>query len=538
MRALLSAIDSSVKVVYEDQQKLNVDIQGAYYEMSDALKAASVKAQITEKSAEAHVLVRDINACVTVGPKGKRSIQTDLTSSPATVWIIDTTSSTQRQMRSLVEAYRNAGHVKVLYLVSSGFKQEQFGADRNPYGTIRAFTDKNPAGKAMLNDILTVTKKSDRPLAVTAHLYRRLMKSFGAVPRSQNLLSKSKSVHDPVDLSLGKGSEEDDRWDFDFDFNAHFEQVQARDELLGALRKALEVVPEQEDDENAHLADHSHHASEFIYAGPSSKEAASGREKSRASKHWFNITVNPGGGDCVLHALAGKTLEFQEILARRGEPPMRPVGSLEPRSRKSPLPVSAPVGLPQRRNECGPPRQASGSEVGISERDSSSWTLCWRGGNPYRLQHAWNSRRGVCRDRPGRATQSHGGRSASRCDGFGRGRGHIQTAYSPAYRGRFSRSLQITEPLGKSHWSQMRLRLDTPEKMTTAAGTGTSCNRFLPTIPVPTRPDPRHRRCLSFIGWLQTRTRSNMPTRTISRYSFIRPAGVSWCGSLGNKRHA
>lgn len=213
MRALLSSIDSAARVVFNGKKDIKVNVEGAYYEMIPALNASTIRVIMTPDIKAADILVRDINGCVTEGPKGKRDMVIDLKDSSATVWIIDTTSSTQGKMAELIEHFRETERAKILYFVSSGFKQEQFGADRNPYGTIRVFTDKSPEGRETLNGILKTIKGSDKPLAVMAHIYRRLMKRIGAVPRNKNLLFNAKSIHNPAATS---GKSED--WDFSFDF--------------------------------------------------------------------------------------------------------------------------------------------------------------------------------------------------------------------------------------------------------------------------------------------------------------------------------
>lgn len=319
MRALLSSVESSAKVVMASElayrEKLRVDAAGSYYELSDALKAANIPAEITDDPANAHVVMRDANSCVTEGPKGATDVMESLTSSTARIWIIDTTSSTQIQMTALVEAFRGS-KASVLYLASSGFKQEQFGSDRNQYGTLRAFTDNTDEGKDMLNQILALTKKSDKPLAVTAHLFRRAMKKFGAVPRNANILTGAKSTHAP-----SKGSFEFTDWgifgmDLGLDPNFDPENVAKRNQLITEFKTLLAGVSEQGNDAGAERADHSHHAREFIYAEVGEKGS---REKgAEASRNWFNLIQNIGGGDCLMHALNGRDLDFDEVVDFRG----------------------------------------------------------------------------------------------------------------------------------------------------------------------------------------------------------------------------
>ena len=308
MRALLSSIDSAVKIVYKNAKKLKIDIEGAYYEMDDAVKASKITATITgDGPGDAHILVRDINACVTDGGKSKMVIDPSLIESGARAWIIDTTSATQAQMNGLVEGFRKS-HATALYLVSSGFKQEQFGADRNQYGTVRVFTDKK--AKVMLGNILNTIKASDKPLAATAHIYRRFMKSIGAVPRNTFILRGSKDIS-----SASKKPDIESEWEqFDFSFLKDIKDTQTKHELVNAFSTALLTVPVQGDDPGAERADHSHHANEFIHAG-----LAKSVKKSESDKNWFNILANVGGGDCLLHALEAKNLDFAEVLALRAQ---------------------------------------------------------------------------------------------------------------------------------------------------------------------------------------------------------------------------
>ncbi len=317
MRALLSAVDSAARIVLKmgRGKKALVDVQGAYYEMDDALEAAQIPAEATEDSHLADILVRDINACVTEGPSGATEVTQSLASSPARVWILDSTSSTQAKMAAMAEMFRSS-QANVLYFVSSGFKQEQAGSDRNQYGTLRAFTDNTPEGKVMLNAILDQTKKTDHPLALTAHLFRRTMKRFGAVPRNANVLSGATSVHAPKPFT---GSATDwDAFGFNMGLDPDFDigNVATRQRLLDEFRNALALVPVQEDDAGAERADHSQHAREFIYTAP---EKSDREENPGAQRSWFAITANQGGGDCLLHALSGRNLTFDQVVATRDQ---------------------------------------------------------------------------------------------------------------------------------------------------------------------------------------------------------------------------
>lgn len=320
MRALLSAVESSARVVLVNElafrEKLKIDAEGSYYELSDALEAANIPAEKTDDPATAHVIMRDANSCVTEGPAGAIDVMKNLTSSSASIWIIDTTSSTQDKQAALLEAFRGS-NASVLYLASSGFKQEQFGADRNQYGTLRAFTDNTEEGKEMLNDILAMTKSTDKPLAITAHLFRRAMKKFGAIPRNANILSGAKSTHAPSKTKFELTDWEIFGLGLGLDPSFDPKNQEKRNGLITEFKTLLATVPEQEEDEGAERADHTHHASEFIYAEVGKK--GSKEKSSEASRGWFNLIGNIGGGDCLMHALAGRDLDFDEVVEFRRE---------------------------------------------------------------------------------------------------------------------------------------------------------------------------------------------------------------------------
>lgn len=85
--------------------------------------------------------------------------------------------------------------------------------------------------------------------------------------------------------------------------------------MLEALQTALNNHPEQMDDEGSNSAHDSHQASEFIYAGVG--ESQSIEKKKHIDINWFEIIRNPGGGDCLLHALKGRAISFEEVCTFR-----------------------------------------------------------------------------------------------------------------------------------------------------------------------------------------------------------------------------
>ena len=308
MRALIASMLASQTVVFPKQakstssRKMTVFLGDAYYEMSDALKLSKTDVSLV-KTPAADVLVTDINACVTGEEVPDATEQ--LTSTAYTVWIIDTTSATQAQSAAVVEAFRRSP-AKLLYLVSSGFKMEQLGADRNQYGTIRAFADNDEKGETQLGSVFAAIRTSDKPLAAVSHVYRRIMKSLGAIPRNRNLL---RAISTP-----GSRTDDDVQSDFESDEEPSEERQQymLKEKLFGAFVAALhdeDITPDHAAEATGGSNDD--HARNYIYT------AANADEDKLAHRSWFEITPNNGAGDCALYALEGKDLSFQEVIDLR-----------------------------------------------------------------------------------------------------------------------------------------------------------------------------------------------------------------------------
>lgn len=319
MRALLASARAAKNVIFKSEKEIWVDIQNTYYELGTALADSNmgVKAPKSGRGRSKppkspHILLRDINACVTSSPGKYASDQItgEIESSRAKVWIIDTTSAKQSQMAALV-AYFKQSKAQALFLVSSGFKQEQLGSDRNPYGTARIFAER--VDSIMVDQLLGSIKSTDQPLAPSSHLYRRLLKSIGAVPRNESILKSGKSVLEPGKKGPSKISWSkligDPRWLLGYQRSPQEEAVQ---QLLQTFKGQLEQVSAQ-DSEHDERADHSQHARAFIGVAPSVKAS------SRVTPSWLDRRPNAGGGDCLLYALEGRDLNFEGVMALRNQ---------------------------------------------------------------------------------------------------------------------------------------------------------------------------------------------------------------------------
>jgi hypothetical protein len=195
MRSLIGATDSARALLFSGRAKVQIAYEHPYYETQNAIK--KTKINVEEKkdtNSEAKIVIKDINACVT---DGRSSTSEPLAKAfpDARAWIIDTTSATQDQMRQIYQQFKNADNAELLYLASSGLKNEQAGADQNNYGTLRVFAKAGDgdANKQLVGYVLGAISRSDRGLAQFSHEHRRTMKAMGLVPTNQNIVMPVRS---------------------------------------------------------------------------------------------------------------------------------------------------------------------------------------------------------------------------------------------------------------------------------------------------------------------------------------------------------
>lgn len=142
MRSLITATDSARNLLFKGAtESVGIAYDHPYYETENAIKQSNIKVEnVKGNRAEAGIVIKDINACITDGPPDSTEdsgIATEFRQAKA--WIIDTTSATTSQMKNVYQQFKDAESAKVLYFSSSGLKNEQGGADNNNYGTVRVF---------------------------------------------------------------------------------------------------------------------------------------------------------------------------------------------------------------------------------------------------------------------------------------------------------------------------------------------------------------------------------------------------------------
>lgn len=188
MRAILAALHSGACYLHPNyltqEAKPTLVLRGAYYETADAMKLLN-KFNIIKpatQSTEAEILLYDTNACVTTGqdlPKLPKQILSSIK-----VLIIDSTSASIEKYNYWFKMFQKYPNIQVLFFASSGFKNEQLGADKNPYGTLRVFTK----DEQVQSKIIEFIKKTEAPInSSISHHYRHLMKRLGHIPTNHSI---------------------------------------------------------------------------------------------------------------------------------------------------------------------------------------------------------------------------------------------------------------------------------------------------------------------------------------------------------------
>ncbi len=194
MRAIFGATLATYNHLRDQKPSIScrIFLQNMYYETADGLTWIMKHEHLTgigmvKKSSEGNVIMHDLNGCVTNG----RNTYFDLPAERDKILILDTTSTTAETVHEYLKCFANS-RAELLFLVDSGLKNQQLGADKNQYGTVRIYT-KN---KQILNKIYAFIKNNERPLlSPISHHYRRTMKKIGVVPTARNFFNPNSSYN-------------------------------------------------------------------------------------------------------------------------------------------------------------------------------------------------------------------------------------------------------------------------------------------------------------------------------------------------------
>lgn len=188
MRAILATL----LVIGYKLTDFSLYADAAYYEVAygakllKAFAGQSITLRKPVAMTTASVYLFDVNACVTDGVNARSNFDSFVTRTEQKTLVLDTTSATTDQMHEYVEQFSKT-RAKAMMFVSSGLKNEQLGADKNSYGTIRFFTKDKPLLKSYYDTTKNKEPAVDSPIS---HEYRRTLKQLGAVPTARAILKK------------------------------------------------------------------------------------------------------------------------------------------------------------------------------------------------------------------------------------------------------------------------------------------------------------------------------------------------------------
>ena len=178
--------------------EISVSCENTYYETLDCLKAATNAPKISTDKAD--ILIFDLNSFNANFISQVADLPHQLEVTQPKVVILDHTSSTTSKIREAIQTiYRVCPAVYMVLLVTSGLKNEQGGADNNPYGKLTMLSLIDNDKKASLTDVIYEqikeltsqdTSKLDEKalLSNTAHTIRRSYKDRGFTTTTSSIL--------------------------------------------------------------------------------------------------------------------------------------------------------------------------------------------------------------------------------------------------------------------------------------------------------------------------------------------------------------
>lgn len=202
-----SDLESADPAKYERilaSKELLVNYENNYFETEDCLKAAIKPPKVGRGKEEVDVLFFDLNSFNAGFIAQTVSLDQKLKNTKPSVLVLDHTSSTTDKIGEAIRTVFESHEIKLLLLVTSGLKNEQGGADNNPYGklTILSLIDHNGNKDTSLTNKIynKITELSSNGmlnkkalLPKSAHAIRQSHKDRGFATKTRQMIP-SKNV--------------------------------------------------------------------------------------------------------------------------------------------------------------------------------------------------------------------------------------------------------------------------------------------------------------------------------------------------------
>ncbi len=177
-----------------DPLAVSYDAKSMYYETDDAITRHPIPIDTNKNydgRKKGHIGFFDLNHCNAMQVKKQDSIL-NIIYPKDTIAVIDTTSSTTSQMRSVIKKlFTKRKNLEAIILVSSGLKNEQAMSDNNPYGTARIFAKTDTMLDELYNCLVVLENDASYLHPKLSHALRKSAKDNGMVPTNQTILQAS-----------------------------------------------------------------------------------------------------------------------------------------------------------------------------------------------------------------------------------------------------------------------------------------------------------------------------------------------------------
>ncbi|XP_031784615.1 uncharacterized protein LOC100679377 [Nasonia vitripennis] len=161
--------------------KQNIDTEYMYYEISDAIEFVK---NISVSRNTGAIICLDLNHCSSKGPNSTvnlEQIYKRLNPEKKVILILDYTSAKSKKISEAIKLFTTHKNVSALILVNSGMKNEQIGADMNPYGTLRFIARTSDDMNKLYYAAIICLQTLEERLPKQSHNIRKAYKDVGAV---------------------------------------------------------------------------------------------------------------------------------------------------------------------------------------------------------------------------------------------------------------------------------------------------------------------------------------------------------------------